>query len=87
MLTRKSLTQETVRMQSLTEHTAHSPCSKDSSEPWAGANSIQQTSSSDYSLKGPVQGNSNSVQSLSRVQLFVTPWTVAHLAPLSLEFS
>ena len=23
---------------------------------------------------------------LSRVQLFATPWTVAHLAPLSMEF-
>ena len=28
-----------------------------------------------------------STQSLSRVQLFVTPWTVAHQAPLSIEFS
>ena len=27
------------------------------------------------------------VQSLSHVQLFVTPWTVAHQAPLSMEFS
>ena len=27
------------------------------------------------------------VQSLSYVQLFVTPWTVARQAPLSLEFS
>ena len=26
-------------------------------------------------------------QSLSRVQLFVIPWTVGHQAPLSLEFS
>ena len=26
-------------------------------------------------------------QSLSRVRLFVTPWTVAHQAPLSMEFS
>ena len=26
-------------------------------------------------------------QSLSRVQLFMTPWTVAHQAPLSMEFS
>ena len=26
-------------------------------------------------------------QTLSRVQLFVTPWTVAHQAPLSVEFS
>ena len=25
--------------------------------------------------------------SLSRVQLFVTPWTVAYQAPLSMEFS
>ena len=27
------------------------------------------------------------VLSLSRVQLFATPWTVAHQAPLSMEFS
>ena len=27
------------------------------------------------------------VKSLSRVQLFVTPWTVAHEAPLSMGFS
>ena len=27
------------------------------------------------------------VQLLSRVQLFATPWTVAHQAPLSIEFS
>ena len=27
------------------------------------------------------------VKSLSRVQLFVTPWTVAHQAPPSMEFS
>ena len=27
------------------------------------------------------------VKSLSRVLLFVTPWTVAHQAPLSMEFS
>ena len=27
------------------------------------------------------------VQYLSRVRLFVTPWTVAHLAPLSMGFS
>ena len=29
----------------------------------------------------------SSVQSLIRVQLFVTPWAVAHQAPLSMEFS
>ena len=27
------------------------------------------------------------VKSLSRVQLFATPWTVAYQAPLSMEFS
>ena len=27
------------------------------------------------------------VSSLSRVQLFAIPWTVAHQAPLSMEFS
>ena len=26
-------------------------------------------------------------ESLSSIQLFVTPWTVAHQAPLSIEFS
>ena len=26
-------------------------------------------------------------QSLSRIQLFLTPWTIAHQAPLSMEFS
>ena len=30
---------------------------------------------------------SMSAQSLSHVQLFATPWTVAHQAPLSTEFS
>ena len=29
----------------------------------------------------------SSVQSLSRVRLFETPWTAAHQAPLSVEFS
>ena len=29
----------------------------------------------------------SSVQSLSRVRLFVTPWIVAHKSPLSMEFS
>ena len=29
----------------------------------------------------------SSVQSLSRVQLFVTPWTAAHQAPPSMGFS
>ena len=32
-------------------------------------------------------GSISSVQSLSRVRLFVTPWIVAHQAPLSREFS
>ena len=27
------------------------------------------------------------VQSLSHIRLFVTPWTVAHQVPLSMEFS
>ena len=34
------------------------------------------------SLKSEVK-----VKSLSRVQLFATPWTVARQAPLSMEFS
>ena len=33
------------------------------------------------------QSVSQSVQSLSRVRLFVTPWTVAHQAPWSMGFS
>ena len=31
--------------------------------------------------------SSSNAYILSRVQLFVTPWTVAHLAPLSVGFS
>ena len=34
-----------------------------------------------------MKGKKVKVKSLSRVQLFVTPWTVAHQAPLSLGFS
>ena len=30
---------------------------------------------------------SESVKSLSHVRLFVIPWTIAHQAPLSMEFS
>ena len=33
------------------------------------------------------EGSVHVRQSLSRVQLFTTPWTVAHQAPLSMEFS
>ena len=29
----------------------------------------------------------NDAESLSRVRLFGTPWTIAHQAPLSMEFS
>ena len=32
-------------------------------------------------------GHLSEVKSLSRVQLFATPWTVAYQAPLSMEFS
>ena len=34
----------------------------------------------------PLKGGKLVVESLSRVQLFVTPWTVAHQAPLSMGF-
>ena len=34
-----------------------------------------------------IQYPSEQVKSLSRVRLFVTPWTVAHQAPLSMGFS
>ena len=34
-----------------------------------------------------VPGTFNTVKSLSRVQLFATPWTVAHQAPPSMGFS
>ena len=33
-----------------------------------------------------VRGTLGCSQSLSRVQLFATPWTVAHQAPLSMNF-
>ena len=39
------------------------------------------------SKKKPLWQYSVCAQSLSRVWLFVTPWTVARLAPLSMEFS
>ena len=35
----------------------------------------------------PYLANYLKVKSLSRVQLFVTPWTVAYQAPPSMEFS
>ena len=38
-------------------------------------------------LKLPQHGLSAIVKSLSHVRLFVTPWTVAHQAPLSMGFS
>ena len=34
-----------------------------------------------------VGGEDESVKSLSRVQLFATPWMVAHQVPLTVEFS
>ena len=34
-----------------------------------------------------VQYSVKKCQSLSRVQLFATPWTVAHQTPLPMEFS
>ena len=34
-----------------------------------------------------VHSKSSQVKSLSRVRLFVTPWTVAHQAPLPMGFS
>ena len=33
------------------------------------------------------QNQFHKVKSLSRVQLFVTPWTIAHQVPSSMEFS
>ena len=33
-----------------------------------------------------ISGGWSEVKSLSRVQLFATPWTVAYKAPLSMEF-
>ena len=38
-------------------------------------------------LKSLLQHHSSKVKSLSRVQLFLTPWTVAYQAPLSMGFS
>ena len=39
----------------------------------------------DYTLSSPP--SESEVQSLSRVRLFATPWTVAHQAPPSMGFS
>ena len=38
-------------------------------------------------LESDVEQQKVKVKSLSRVQLFATPWTVAHQAPPSMEFS
>ena len=38
-------------------------------------------------LNYPLLYSSVKVSSLSRIQLFVTPWTVAHQPPLSMGFS
>ena len=38
-------------------------------------------------LQGIYENPSMKVKLLSHIQLFVTPWTVAHQAPLSKEFS
>ena len=40
-----------------------------------------------FHLLFPPQKSEVEVKSLNRVWLFVTPWTVAHQAPLSMEFS
>ena len=40
----------------------------------------------DWSSAGPLR-SPVSVESLRRVRLFATPWTIAHQAPLSMEFS
>ena len=40
-----------------------------------------------YLMMTAIQYPSEQVKSLSRVRLFVTPWTVAHQAPLSMGFS
>ena len=39
------------------------------------------------SLTPEVPGSEVEVKSLSRVRLFATPWTIAHQAPPSMEFS
>ena len=37
-------------------------------------------------LREQIRKTALSAQSLSHVQLFVAPWTIAHLAPLSMGF-
>ena len=61
---------------------------------WTAVNGVTQSptrlkllsSSSSSALQGPLPVEVK-VKSLSRVQLFATPWTVAYQAPLSMGFS
>ena len=53
----------------------------------ANAGDTREAASIPGSGRSPGVGNNSSVQSLSHVWLFATPWTVAHQAPLSMEFS
>ena len=57
-------------------------------EPW-GSQSFRETSVHCWShwTSGFALSNVNSVQSLSRVRLFVTPWTAARQAPVSITNS
>ena len=41
----------------------------------------------EWFVSQPWVGTSEPVKLLSRARLFVTPWTTAHQAPLSMEFS
>ena len=50
-------------------------------------NNIIKGSIRSRSIKGYFTHECMLAQPLSRVQLFVTSWTVAHQAPLSMEFS
>ena len=54
---------------------------------WTGLTDFTFTFYSTFTEPEPVILSVSEVKSLSRVRLFVTPWTVAHQAPLSMGFS
>ena len=79
-----------------TETKLNCPCVKDICEPWVSSigrgNGVLETARGSLPRKPSVQSSGvlnpfSSVQPLSHVQLFATPWTAAHQASLSITNS
>ena len=70
------------------EHWSGLPCPPPGDLPDPGTEPRSPALQADSEPLGkPLPSTASSVQSLSRVRLFTTTWTVGHQAPLSLEFS